>query len=226
MKPLGHRAYGSIPHLPGSKLGTGDHHINEGQAKYLTESKPSKNHQVVVQTKLDGSCLSVAKIGGELVPIGRSGYLVASAPYAELREFLDYVEEYKDRFDRLLNEGERVVGEWVKYALSTKYVINSHRQLFRPFDIMVGHERIHWRLLDERVCQVGFRPVDTLSVGEAVPVDVARALQNDPNAEGLVYRMENLKNGRVEYLAKWVRSDYEPGKLMMAGEMVPNEIRT
>jgi hypothetical protein len=33
IKPLGHRAYGSIPHLPGSRLGLGDHHCGERRAR-------------------------------------------------------------------------------------------------------------------------------------------------------------------------------------------------
>ena len=32
-KPLGRKAYGSIPHLPGSRIGPGDHHCHEGQRR-------------------------------------------------------------------------------------------------------------------------------------------------------------------------------------------------
>lgn len=35
-KPLGIKAYGSIPHLPGSRLGAGDHHLAIGQALIAT----------------------------------------------------------------------------------------------------------------------------------------------------------------------------------------------
>ena len=38
MKPLGHKAYGSIPHLPNSRMGPGEHHISPGQAKIATEA--------------------------------------------------------------------------------------------------------------------------------------------------------------------------------------------
>lgn len=31
VKPLGGKSYGSIPHLPGSRLGPGDHHDNGGK---------------------------------------------------------------------------------------------------------------------------------------------------------------------------------------------------
>jgi len=36
-KPLNQKAYGSIPHLPGSRLGPGDYSIGEGQARIATE---------------------------------------------------------------------------------------------------------------------------------------------------------------------------------------------
>ncbi len=211
MKPLGHRAYGSIPHLPGSKLGEHDKYITEGQSRYLTEKKPTKNHVVVVQTKLDGSCVSVAKIDGQIVPIGRAGYLLADAPYPHLVEFCDFVQQYRVEFDALLGEGERVVGEWMNFALSTQYTIARHVELFRPFDIMRGHERLHALPVQIRCDEVGFRTVPTLSYGEAISIEHARSIQDNLNDEGIVYRMENHKNGRVEYLAKWVRPDYVPG---------------
>ena len=59
-KPLGKKAYGSIPHLPGSRLGSGDHHISEGQAKIATEKLRDKYDQLFVYEKLDGSNCSVA----------------------------------------------------------------------------------------------------------------------------------------------------------------------
>jgi hypothetical protein len=35
LKPLGRKSYGSIPHLPGSRLGPGDYCISEGQAPIM-----------------------------------------------------------------------------------------------------------------------------------------------------------------------------------------------
>lgn len=46
IKPLGQKAYGSIPHLPGSRLGPGDHHCHEGQAKIATEKARDKHEQL------------------------------------------------------------------------------------------------------------------------------------------------------------------------------------
>jgi hypothetical protein len=53
-KPLGQKAYGSIPHLPGSRLGEGDHHVSEGQAIIATKKARDKNDLIIVQEKLDG----------------------------------------------------------------------------------------------------------------------------------------------------------------------------
>jgi len=78
IKPLGHKAYGSIPHLPYSRLGPGDHHIGQGQAEIATKKARDKNDLIIVQEKLDGSNCSVAKINGKIIALGRSGYLAVS----------------------------------------------------------------------------------------------------------------------------------------------------
>jgi hypothetical protein len=45
-KPLGQKAYGSIPHLPGSRLGPGEHCVHEGQARIYC-LKPRDRHDRV-----------------------------------------------------------------------------------------------------------------------------------------------------------------------------------
>ena len=54
-KPLGIKAYGSIGHLPNSRLGPGDHAVNEGQARICTEAPRDKYDTITVQEKLDGA---------------------------------------------------------------------------------------------------------------------------------------------------------------------------
>ena len=73
-KPLNRKAYGSIGHLPGSRMGKGDHHISGGQAKICLEKKRDKFDNIVIQEKLDGVCMAVAKIKGEIIPLNRIGY--------------------------------------------------------------------------------------------------------------------------------------------------------
>lgn len=82
-KPLGQRAYGSIPHLPGSRLGPGDYCINEGQARIATEKARDKHDLIIVQEKLDGSNVAVAKVNGEIIALTRSGYTALSSPYQQ-----------------------------------------------------------------------------------------------------------------------------------------------
>jgi len=47
-RPLGQKAFGSIPHLPYSRLGTGDHHIEQGQALITTKQTSDKNDLIFI----------------------------------------------------------------------------------------------------------------------------------------------------------------------------------
>jgi hypothetical protein len=80
-KPLGHRAYGSIPHLPGSRRGPADKGLSEHQARILTEKGRDKHDTIIVQEKLDGSCVGVAKLDGRLVALIRAGFPAAGSNY-------------------------------------------------------------------------------------------------------------------------------------------------
>lgn len=64
-KPLGGKAYGSIGHLPHSRLGAGDHSVPDGQSKICCGKTRDKHDRVIVQEKLDGSCCAVALVAGE-----------------------------------------------------------------------------------------------------------------------------------------------------------------
>lgn len=218
MRPLGHKAYGSIPHLPGSKLGPGDHHLDPQQAAILTgERKVGRDWAIVVQEKLDGSCMSVAKIDGQIVALTRSGFLAESSPYEHLRLFAPWVERRRDRFDALLSEGERVVGEWMLLATAIRYWIPAEDDLFVAFDIMRGHERatpddVFVRCYDEGV-QSEYRlwsaPIQPLALFDAFERGRFHACEPP---EGLIYRA--IRNGKVAFLAKWVRADFEPGRYL------------
>lgn len=52
-KPLGQRAYGSIPHLPGSRRGPADKGLSDQQARILTEKGRDKHDIIIVEEKLD-----------------------------------------------------------------------------------------------------------------------------------------------------------------------------
>lgn len=233
-KPLGHKAYGSIPHLPGSKRGPGDHGLEEAQAAILTTSA-SKDWTIVVQEKLDGSCMSVAKIGGEIVALGRAGFRAETSPYEHLRLFTPWVAARRDRFDALLAEGERVVGEWMLLATGQRYWIASADDLFFGFDIMRGIERGEPVATQARLEAAKINAIQVLHAGEPISVEHAWCLADSFSAldneaakpEGVIYRA--VRKGRVSFLGKWVRSDFEPGRYLADGAVYnypPQLLRT
>jgi len=228
-KPLGRRAYGSIPHLPGSRLGAGDHHITEGQARICLE-KCRPNDTIVVQSKLDGSCVSVAKIGGVCIPLIRAGYRAVSSKYKQHRMFDLWVMQNLARFDAILAEGERICGEWLAQAHGTRY--NLPHEPFVAFDILteVPYETAEGKVLlhDMRLCYAEFKkrveaylPIPRLlfhgsssySVEEALRALEDRSTHGEiDEAEGAVWRVET--DGEVNFLAKYVRHDKVDGKYL------------
>ena len=104
-KPLGAKAYGSIGHLPNSRLGPGDHRVADGQGRICTEKVRDARDRIVVQEKLDGSCVAVAKLQGKVVALGRAGYLAKDSPYLMHQLFDWWARREAKRFDTLLEEG-------------------------------------------------------------------------------------------------------------------------
>jgi hypothetical protein len=102
-KPLGIKNYGHIPHLPGSRMGPGDHHCDAGQARIATQTPRDRHDSVIVQEKLDGSNVGVALVQGTICPLNRSGYLATSSPYEQHRLFAAWVYENQARFVAVLN---------------------------------------------------------------------------------------------------------------------------
>lgn len=214
MKPLGYKAYGSIPHLPGSRLGPGDHHCHHGQAIIATKKKRDKYDVIIVQEKLDGSNCCVAKINYQIVALGRAGYLAETSKYSVHHSFLKYVNANLERFDSLLMEGERVVGEYLAQAVGTRYHLP--HEPFVPFDLMIGKKREPHELFINRIIDHGFTPPRVISIGD--PVSVEYVLEEikvsghgavDP-VEGAIWRVE--RKGEVDFLVKYVRHDKEDGK--------------
>jgi hypothetical protein len=212
-KPLGIKAYGSICHLPGSRLGPGDHKLNPGQAKILTEKARDKHDVIIVQEKLDGSNVAVARINGQLIALGRAGYPAISSKYEQHRFFAGWVYERLDRFE-FLTEGERLCGEWLAQAHGTRYTL-AHEP-FVPFDLMRGAERANYEEFRARLSPGGFTLPSLLSVGP--PISATRAMELlgahgfhgavDP-VEGAVWRVE--RKGKVDFLGKYVRPDKKDG---------------
>ncbi len=215
-KPLGQKAYGSIPHLPGSRMGPGDHSCHEGQARIATLKTRDKHDRVYVQEKLDGSCVSVAKINGEIIPLGRAGYRAITSKYEMHRFFHDWVRTRFAAFDRLLNDGDRVVGEWLAQAHGTRYDL-AHRSPFVAFDIMRGGVRLPFEEFVGRTSNVGLASPAThdgpMSIEDAMEWVGTYGYYGalDP-VEGVVWRVE--RKGVVDFLVKYVRPDKIDGSYL------------
>lgn len=221
IKPLGYKAYGSIPHLPGSRRGPGDHGISEQQAKILTEKTRDKHDVVIVTEKVDGSNVCVARHEGKLLALGRAGYLASSSPFEQHQLFAAWVRKHETAFD-FLDDGMRLSGEWMIQAHGTRYDISPLLPLM-VFDIFYGQERLpmhEWPAFDTPPLCV----VNLLHRGEALSVEDALCLLDayekqhinypgtDDRAEGCVWRVE--RDGKFDFMAKYVRPEKEDGKYL------------
>lgn len=224
-KPLGGKNYGSIAHLPGSRMGPGDHSCHEGQERICNEKVRDKHDLIIVQEKLDGSNVGVAKIDGAVLALTRAGYLAHTSPYEQHHKFGGWVVANADRFAALLEDGERIVGEWLLQAHGTRYLLP--HEPFVAFDIMRGSRRATYAEVLDRTAGRFVLP-HTIHVGG--PLSIADAMEKlgemgahgalDP-IEGAMWRVErneliDPKRGGdrrpvVDFLAKYVRQDKADG---------------
>lgn len=211
-KPLGGKAYGSIPHLPGSRRGPGDYGITDEQAAICTHrSRPGD--EIIVTVKLDGSNCAVARLNGSIVAVGRAGHLAQSSPYKQHQLFADWVRKNESLFSELPN-GWWLSGEWLIQAHGTRYVLNHGP--FVPFDLIAGRlfSKLNRQPHDELVafCRTTSLPTPyVLHRGGAVSITRIETLLNTPHhgeldpVEGAVWRVETA--GAFNFLAKYVRPD-------------------
>ena len=215
-KPLGRKAYGSIGHLPNSRLGPSDHSVHAGQARICTTKTRDKHDTVIVQEKLDGSCVAVARLDGVLHPLSRAGWPASSSRYEQHWLFDQWVWMHQERFMGVLRDGERIVGEWLSQAHGTRYEFSDGMEPFAAFDIMVEDRRLTFREFEDRAGSLFSLP-KLLHAGPPISVDAAMKIHADKHSgcdepEGVVYRVE--RKGEVDFLAKWVRPDKVDGKYL------------
>ena len=217
-KPLGRKSYGSIGHLPGSRLGPGDHHVSPGQATICTQKTRDCHDIIVVQEKLDGSCTAVTLIDGEIIALNRSGYRATTSPYEQHHLFADWVHWRESEFRMILTEGERIVGEWLAQAHGTRY--NNLADPWVAFDIFTkDNERLAYDAMEARIWATKLHVPRLLHYGDALhfngavsiekvwagPTELGSSEGNIDPPEGAVWRVE--RGGKIDFLAKWVRPD-------------------
>jgi hypothetical protein len=225
-KPLGGKSYGHIAHLSGSRMGPGDHKCHEGQKRIATEKPRDRHDVVIVQEKLDGSNVGVARLDGMLFPLSRAGYLAGSSPYEQHWRFAEWVYANQDRFMLVLQDGERLCGEWLMQAHGTRYSLK--HEPFVAFDLMTGTRRATYDELVSRVTSAGFITPAVLHRGRPLSIEEALRLLGEfgfhgalDRVEGAVWRVErnrlanegrgNERRREVDFLAKFVRSDKVDG---------------
>jgi RNA ligase-like protein len=204
------RLYAKIGHLPGSRTGPNDRHVPPALAERLT-ARGRPGDRVIVQEKLDGSCVLVARREGALVALGREGRRCDESRNEGRRRFAAWVAE-RERLFAWLGEGERVAGEWLVLAHGTRYALpHAPFAAFDLFDARGG--RAAQAELAARLPPTLPRP-RVLHEGAPLAVEAALAALGERGhhgalepAEGVVYRLE--AGGQTLALAKWVR----PGKV-------------
>lgn len=223
-KPLGRKSYGSIGHLPNSRLGPSDSCVTEGQAKICTSKARDKHDTIIVQEKLDGSNVGVAFLNGRIHALTRAGYHARTSPYEQHYLFADWVEKNEKRFIRVLREGERICGEWLAQAHGTIYKLGKDFEPFAAFDIMVGSTRKTFQEFSEQLDTV-FQTPTLLHCGSPFSVEDAMKIHEEyrypcDEIEGVVYRVE--RHGKVDFLAKYVRPHKVDGKYLESVTGQPN----
>jgi hypothetical protein len=172
-----------------------------------------RHDRVIVQEKLDGSNVAVAKVNGIVMPLTRAGYRAEDSPYAQHHRFAEWAYVRQDLFDGLLAEGERVCGEWLYQAHGTRYDL-PHGP-FVPFDLLTGPKRVPFDEFTRRVSPLLPLPFVAHDGGACSVEKALKALGEfgkhggrDP-VEGAVWRVE--RQGAVDYLCKFVRTDKVDG---------------
>lgn len=217
-KPLGTKAYGSIPHLPTSRMGPADHSCHDGQSAICTVRARDKHDRIIVTEKLDGACMTVAKINGQIVPITRAGYHANDASFEHLRLFGPWVKAREAQFDNALQEGQRMCGEWLAMAHGTLYDLCGTPP-FIVFDVIKGHSRVSYNEMMLAAKVAGMPTAKVLSDGPPFSVDQAMSALGvygfhgaKEQVEGAVWRVERM--GQFDFNAKFVHHDKQDGKYL------------
>lgn len=217
MKPIHGKNYGSIPHLSNSKLGGNDYFISEGQERILTTKARDKNDNILVFEKYDGSNVGIVKIGRKIFALTRSGYEARKSPYKHHHCFYNWVKKRELLFADMLQNGERIVGEWMMQAHGIIYKIDTDPIVF--FDYFnSNNQRVLHEELGANAIKYGLQLPRQIHEGSPITVEQllphlnkkTKGIESVELPEGMVYRVE--RKGKVDFLAKWVRRDFEAGK--------------
>lgn len=185
---------------------------------------------VIVQEKLDGSCVAIIRRHGSLVALGREGKPCAESGNEARRWFAAWVADNATRFD-FIADGEALAGEWLALVHGTRYQLD--HEPFVPFDLIRRVNGTPVRALVDvlaaRLEGSGLTMPRIVHRGGPISVTDADAKLGsglhgaiDP-PEGLVYRVERAGPGDpvVTIVAKWVRPSKVDGALLPENSGAP-----
>src|SRR5262249_10830047 len=104
-----------------------------------THKARDRHDHIVVQEKVDGTCVVVARIDGVNHPLIRAGYPAESSHYEQHRLFARWVWENHERFLAVLRDSERLCGKWITLSRGSCYELP--HEPFIAFDLMRELER-------------------------------------------------------------------------------------
>jgi len=194
-----------------------DKKIEIGQEAILTVKARDWKDLIILTEKVDGSNVGVVKKNGVLYPITRAGYEANTSQYSQHMAFERWANNNKGMFD-WLPESWRICGEWCVMAHGTIMDITDDSP-FVAFDIFDDkNKRIIFIDFYAKCKAHGIPMVPILHIGQ--PVSIKNAIKllgqghygKPEKPEGCVWRCE--REGRVDFLAKWVRADKEDGKYL------------
>lgn len=217
-KILPHKAYNTIHHLPTSRLGTSERCISARQNDLLTNPDfQQAGNIIIVQEKLDGSCVCAYRKDNELFALGRAGDLADHSANESRRLWASWVADNEARFMAILQDGERLCGEWLAMVHGTHYTLP--HEPFVAFDLFTADNRaLTYTDFRARIdhAKAYFIAPYLIHYGKE-PCHLEDALQRLGNGhhgstdkpEGLIWRLE--RNQRLAFKAKYVRHDKEDG---------------
>ena len=219
IKPLGFKAYGSIGHLPQSRLGPTDSCVHEGQARICTEKTRDKHDRIIVTEKLDGSNVAIANLDGKIIALGRAGYRAETSPYLQHNLFAEWVKK-NEYWLSVIPVGHSIHGEWIVQAHGTRYGgLRDGDDGFIMFDFKQGQQRLPFDEQIEIAEIMGLTTAKVLSDGPACTVRDAMMHLGEFGhhgalelTEGAVWRVE--RKGEFDFMAKYVRPGKVDGKYL------------
>ena len=214
-KILGHKAYYSIAHLPESRLGPTERCITERQSELLCDPAFAEEGRVViVQEKLDGSCVCAYRKSDTVFALGREGDLAELSPNESRRMWAEWMAQNEERFLSALENGERMCGEWMVMVHGTHYDLP--HEPFVAFDVFdISNRVLSYSEFNARADRGGFSTPHLVHQGGPIPLsDALEKLGpgfhgSRETPEGLIFRLE--RNGKPAFKAKYVRHDKVDG---------------